>query len=57
LSRLTSGKTNKFIAGELYISERTVDRHVSNIFNKLGVSSRVEATTFALKNNILDQGL
>jgi DNA-binding CsgD family transcriptional regulator len=54
LLRVASGKTNKFVASELFISERTVDRHVSNIFNKLGVSSRVEATTFALKNKILD---
>lgn len=57
LNRVASGNTNKIIAGELFISERTVDRHVSNIFNKLGVSSRVEATTFALRNNILDQKL
>lgn len=56
--RLTAdGKTNKSIAGELFISNRTVDRHVSNIFNKLGVSSRVEAITFAMKNNILDNTL
>ena len=55
LRRVASGKTNKFVAGELFISERTVDRHVSNIFNKLGVSSRVEATTFAFKNKILDE--
>ena len=53
LQWVASGKTNKTIAGELFISERTVDRHVSNIFNKLGVSSRVEATTFGLRNNIL----
>jgi DNA-binding CsgD family transcriptional regulator len=57
LRRLASGKTNKKIAAELFISERTVDRHVSNIFNKLAVSSRVEATAFAIKNKILDQGL
>ena len=47
-------KTNKTIAGELFISVRTVDRHMSNIFNKLGVSSRVEAITFAIKNQFLD---
>ncbi len=57
LRRVASGKTNKLVAGELFISERTVDRHMSNIFNKLGVSSRVEATAFALRHNILDQEL
>jgi DNA-binding CsgD family transcriptional regulator len=57
LQRVASGKTNKKIAGELFISERTVDRHVSNIFNKLDVSSRVEATTFALKHRLLDMVL
>ncbi|GBF17976.1 MULTISPECIES: helix-turn-helix transcriptional regulator [Arenibacter] len=56
MQRVASGKTNKSIAGELFISERTVDRHVSNIFNKLGVSSRVEATTCAIRNNLLDSG-
>ena len=54
LRLVVSGKTNKSVAGELFISERTVDRHVSNIFNKLGLSSRVEATAFVLKNKILD---
>lgn len=54
LYRVAKGKTNKYIAGELFISERTVDRHVSNIFNKLNVSSRAEATAFALKHKILD---
>lgn len=53
LRLVTSGKTNKAVASELFISERTVDRHVSNIFNKLGVSSRVEATTFAIKHDLL----
>jgi DNA-binding CsgD family transcriptional regulator len=54
LRLVTSGKTNKSIAGDLFISDRTVDRHVSNIFNKLGVSSRVEATAFALTHKMLD---
>ncbi len=57
LRLVASGKTNKSIAGELFISERTVDRHVSNIFNKLGISSRVEATSFALRNQMFDNGI
>jgi ATP/maltotriose-dependent transcriptional regulator MalT len=54
LRLVTSGKSNKSIGGELFISERTVDRHVSNIFNKFGVSSRVEAAAFALKSKMLE---
>ena len=57
LHLVASGKTNKSVADVLFISERTVDRHISNIFNKLNVSSRVEATAFALKNKILDNAL
>jgi DNA-binding CsgD family transcriptional regulator len=47
LKLIASGKSNKTIAGELFISERTVERHVSNIFNKLVVSSRAEITSLA----------
>ncbi len=54
LRLLASGKTNKSIASELFISGRTVDRHVSNIFVKLGVSTRSAATAFAIKNKMLD---
>lgn len=54
LRHVVSGKTNRSVAQELFISERTVDRHVSNIFTKLDVSSRVEATTFAINSGILD---
>ncbi|MBC2839509.1 response regulator transcription factor [Robiginitalea sp. SC105] len=54
LRLVASGKTNKSVARELFISERTVDRHVSNIFDKLGVSSRVSATVLAIKNKLID---
>ena len=40
LNLVAAGNTNRAIAAALGISERTVDRHVSNIFAKLGVSSR-----------------
>ncbi|RPI43618.1 MAG: hypothetical protein EHM46_03825 [Bacteroidetes bacterium] len=54
LRLMASGRSNKSVADELFISNRTVARHVSNIYNKLGVSSRVQAIAFALKNNLLD---
>lgn len=53
LGHLAAGLTNKAIAAELVLSERTVDRHVSNIFVKLGVSSRAAATAHAYEHRLL----
>jgi DNA-binding NarL/FixJ family response regulator len=53
LRLVAAGETNKAIAAELVLSERTVDRHVSNIFVKLGVSSRAAATAFAYEHGLL----
>jgi DNA-binding CsgD family transcriptional regulator len=53
LRHLAVGETNKVIAGELVLSERTIDRHVSNIFAKLGVSSRSAATAYAYEHRLL----
>lgn len=53
LCLLAAGVTNKEIAAELVLSERTVHRHVSNIFTKLGVSSRAAATAFAYEHELL----
>jgi DNA-binding NarL/FixJ family response regulator len=52
LALLATGKTNREIGAQLFISEKTVARHVSNIFNKLGVSSRAAATAYALKHDL-----
>jgi len=53
LRLLAAGKTNRNIADELFISEKTVARHVSNIFDKLGVSSRTGATAWAYQHNLI----
>jgi DNA-binding CsgD family transcriptional regulator len=53
LRLVAAGETNKAIAAELVLSERTVDRHVSNIFNKLEVSSRAAATAYAYEHQLI----
>lgn len=53
LRLVAAGRTNKAIAGALALSERTVDRHLSNIFDKLGVSSRAAATARAYERRLL----
>jgi ATP/maltotriose-dependent transcriptional regulator MalT len=53
LSLVATGMTNRAIATQLVISEKTVARHVSNIFAKLGVSSRSAATAFAYEHGLV----
>jgi DNA-binding CsgD family transcriptional regulator len=53
LRLVATGKTNKAIASELSLSEKTVDRHVSNILTKLDVSSRAAATAYAYEHKLL----
>ena len=48
-----AGATNKAIAAELVLSERTVDRHVSNILMKLRVPTRAAATAFAYEHKLV----
>lgn len=52
LHLVAAGGTNKAIAAELGLSERTVERHLSNVYDKLGVSSRAAATAFAYEHGI-----
>lgn len=54
LSRVAHGLTNKEIAAVLFISENTARNHVSRILDKLGLSRRSEAATFAAQHNLLD---
>lgn len=50
---LAKGKTNRVIAKELFISEKTVASHVSHIFSRLGVSSRAAATAYAYDHDLV----
>lgn len=53
LRLIAGGKTNKAIAAELFLSERTIDRHVSNILTKLDVPTRSAATAYACQHGLL----
>jgi DNA-binding CsgD family transcriptional regulator len=53
LRLIAAGHTNKAIAAELCLSERTIDRHVSNILNKLDVPSRAAATAYAYDHKLI----
>jgi DNA-binding NarL/FixJ family response regulator len=53
LRLVASGKTNREVAADLVISDRTVARHVSNIFDKLGVPSRAAATAYAYEHGLI----
>ena len=53
LRLVAAGRTNHAIATDLVLAEKTVDRHVSNIYTKLGVSSRAAATAYAYQHQLL----
>ncbi len=53
LGLVATGKTNRAIAADLAISEKTVARHVSNIFTKLDLSTRAAATAYAYRHDLL----
>ena len=48
LQLVMTGKTNKSIAKEIYVSEKTVEFHLENIYRKLGVQTRLTAGVWAL---------
>ena len=53
LRLVASGRTNRAIAADLFLSEKTVARHLSNIFTKLGLPSRAAATAFAYQHGLI----
>jgi len=54
LRLLALGNNNRTIAQELFISEKTVKNHLTNIFQKLGVGDRTQAAIYAVKNKIVE---
>jgi DNA-binding CsgD family transcriptional regulator len=55
LALVATGRTNRAIAAALAISDRTVDRHVSNILTKLDLPSRSAATAYAYEHKLVDE--
>ena len=53
LALVAQGKRNAAIAQELYLSVRTVESHLSSIYQKLEISSRTEAAIYALESGLL----
>jgi DNA-binding NarL/FixJ family response regulator len=53
LRLVATSKTNRSIAAELFLSEKTVARHVSNILAKLGLASRAAATAWAYEHDLV----
>lgn len=51
LDLIAEGLTNREIGERLYLSEKTIKHHVSDILSKLGIARRVEAATFAIRRN------
>jgi two-component system, NarL family, response regulator DevR len=54
LALIAQGRTNREIAASLYLGEGTVRNYVSNIFDKMGLSNRAEATAYAVRHNLDD---
>ena len=53
LRLVAGGATNQQVADELHISVRTVNTHMTNIFNKTGCDNRTAAGAFAIRHNLL----
>lgn len=54
LAELTKGKSNKEIASSLFVTEKTVKTHISNIFTKLEVQDRTQAALYAVKHGLTE---
>jgi DNA-binding NarL/FixJ family response regulator len=52
LRLIAAGRSNRQVAAALYLSPRTVERHVANIYLKIGAHSKAEATAYALSHRL-----
>ena len=52
LQRVLTGRTNKAIAGEIYVCEKTVEFHLNHIYTKIGVRTRLLAGVWAIQHGI-----
>jgi DNA-binding NarL/FixJ family response regulator len=53
---LAEGLSNKEIAAELWLSDRTVERHITGLYRKIGAQRRTEATAFAVRHGLVHKG-
>ena len=49
---VADGRSNREIGEKLFISDRTVARHLTNIFHKIGVTSRTQAARYAIDHGL-----
>jgi DNA-binding NarL/FixJ family response regulator len=52
LRLIAAGKSNRAIADELFLSVRTVERHITNIHSKLGTHTKLDAAAFAIRHDL-----
>ena len=52
LRLIAAGRTNREIAEALFLSVRTVERHITNVYAKIGARGRADATAFALRHGL-----
>ncbi|PRC55019.1 helix-turn-helix transcriptional regulator, partial [Mycobacterium sp. ITM-2017-0098] len=55
LARIARGATNRQVAQQLHLSDKTVGRHLANIYAKLGVSTRTAAANWAFQHGALSE--
>ncbi len=52
LRLIAAGQSNKEIAADLFLSVRTVERHITNLYAKIGARGKADATAWALRHDL-----